>query len=413
MNVSSSIRLLCCCSGVYSTFAFSVSNRYQHRSKGLSATSPFIDKKEIIWSPTDLTKDNEGFEPIPADDYIKKYQAHPELWPVELFVIPYRRVKKDPKDTENDSKVFETQILVRESANGTSKYGLGTGVPVKRWLLSSQESSPPKGYKVRQPRLTFDACNFPEFPKDCENWTYSKIDIKKDAFQIEHEFKDQELESFAKEIRKELKRDLTKRIANESGCTNNFEYETLVLINNILQNENCIAAIQGTFRMSGLFAKNENGSRHISFNAVDTHKILDSMRVYTMFPQMPDPLPLPCTSAEDLRKEIDSRKETMKKTGRNMHQDKYGRIYTHISTSNVSNTIHGVYFPVDCSELPNIDKIPAYNLFGTKAIEKEWVSLRNLGILENAETICTRDAKSTFISSAIVRQLVRDGVIET
>lgn len=411
MNIASSILFLLC-SGAYSTFAFTVSNRSQHRSKCLSANPPLIDEQEIIWSPADLTKDNKGFEPIPADDYIKKYQENPELWPVEFFVIPYRRVKIDPKDTENDSKAFETQILVRKSANGTSKYGLGTGVPVTRWLLSLQESSPPKGYKVRQPRLTFDACNFPEFPKDCENWTYSKIDMKKDAFHLEHEFEDQELESFAVEIWKELKNELTKRIANESGCTNKFEYDTLVLINNILENENCIAAIQGTFRMSGLFAKKENRPRHISFSAVDTHRALNSMRVYTMFPQMPDPLPLPFTSAEDLRKEIDSRKETMKETGRNMHQDKYGRIYTHISTSNVSNTIHGVYFPVDCSEIPNIDKIAAYNLFGTKAIEKQWVSLRNLGILENDETICTRDAKSTFISSAIVRQLVRDGVIE-
>ena len=106
------------------------------------------DEIDITWSPQDLTKNKPGFLPIPDDDYIKLYQEHTQLWPVEFFVIAYRRI-------ENKSKQqYETQILVRKSANGTSKYGLGTGVPATRWVLSSQ-TKPPTGYAISKP-TTFE-----------------------------------------------------------------------------------------------------------------------------------------------------------------------------------------------------------------------------------------------------------------
>jgi hypothetical protein len=155
---------------------------------------------EHTWSPQDLTKDNPEFQKIPDDDYIKIYHENPELWPVEFFLIAYRRSKTD------EAGRTETQVLVRKSANGTSKYGVGTGVPADPIMLAN------------------------------------------------------------------------------------------------------------------------------------------SGQIYTMFPQMPDPMPLPSTPPEELKKEIASRYSRMIEAGRYPHQDEYGRTFTHISTSNVSNTIHCVLF---------------------------------------------------------------------
>ena len=84
------------------------------------------------------------------------------------------------------------------------------------------------------------------------------------------------------------------------------------------------------------------------------------MSIYTMFPQMPHPMPLPSTSPEDLQHEIAIREARMTETGINPHIDKYGRIYTHKSTSNVSNTMHGVYFTVDVTNFFGLDDIPAF-----------------------------------------------------
>ena len=104
-------------------------------SFNLSASS---SSNNVFWTPQDLTKDNLGFVPIPPSDYIKKYQASPELWPVEFFVIAYRHInnvtqKKTTSSTQLPQQQHEgrkiTQILVRKSANGTSKYGVGSGVP--------------------------------------------------------------------------------------------------------------------------------------------------------------------------------------------------------------------------------------------------------------------------------------------
>ena len=133
------------------------------------------------WAPQDLTKDRAGFAPIPDDDYVKKYERNQALWPVEFFVIVYRRIRDGT-----------AEVLVRRSANGTSKYGVGTGAPATRWILSSQE--PPRGYVKNG--MSFAASNFPEFDAD-EDWSYDKVDICADAFAGE----DPELEAFAGEIR--------------------------------------------------------------------------------------------------------------------------------------------------------------------------------------------------------------------
>lgn len=63
--------------------------------------------------------------------------------------------------------------------------------------------------------------------------------------------------------------------------------------------------------------------------------LAESMRIITMFPQMPDPMPVPSTSAEELREEIESRDSRMAASGRDPHKDAHGRKYTHKSTSNV------------------------------------------------------------------------------
>ena len=127
-----------------------------------------------------------------------------------------------------------------------------------------------------------------------------------------------------------------------------------------------------------------------------------------MFPQMPDPMPLPSTSSKDLQHEIATRGHRMAENGRDSHKDKYGRMYTHISTNNVSNTIHGIYLSVDTTDLNGLDDIYGLDLFGTTKVR----SLTDLKVMsEDGTTIGTDDTKSTFISGLIVRQLVKEGVI--
>ena len=87
-------------------------------------------KAPASWKPQDLTRDNAGFAPIPDTDYVKQYERNQALWPVEFFVIVYRRIRGG------------AEVLVRRSANGTSKYGVGTGAPATRWILASQEAPP-------------------------------------------------------------------------------------------------------------------------------------------------------------------------------------------------------------------------------------------------------------------------------
>ena len=185
--------------------------------------------------------------------------------------------------------------------------------------------------------------------------------------------------------------------------------------------------------MSGLFARRSaKGPRYVGLDEDDDDhensmvavmspaQLVQSTRIYTMFPQMPRPMPLPSATAEELRHEIATRSSRL--TGRSFHQDAYGRKYTHISTSNVSNTIHGVYLVVDVTDFPglgeddNDDNVPpAWDLLGTQPIPREWKSLQDLDVVQRTNegqyTMGTNDPKPTFISGLIVRQLVREGVI--
>jgi hypothetical protein len=387
-------------------------------------------RMQHTWSPQDLTKDTPGCLPIPDDDYVKKYQTNPELWPVEFFLIVYRRAQN--KKTLQK----ETQILVRRSANGTSQWGLGTGVPATRWMLSTQ--TPPPGYKWSEQPISFEASNFPEFPKNGpKSWTYQKIDIHEDAFHGPDavEFEDSELEEYARTIRSSLRTKLS-QTRNDRENENSWESSRVSVVQNVLDNANSLSAIQGTLRMSGLFARRSKtladpqqqngmagvddsspfGPRYVSLgksDAPDSTKLVQSMRIFTMFPQMPDPMPLPGTPPEALQEEITSRESHMAQTGRDPHQDKYGRKFTHTSTSNVSNTIHGVYLTLDATDLPGLEEVPALDLFGTQNIKREWKSLEELQVLApNGTSISTQDSKPTFISGLIVRQLVKEGIID-
>ena len=60
-------------------------------ARGARGTRPRL--LATSWAPQDLTRDVPGRAPIPDEDYVKQYQKHPELWPVEFFVIVYRRVR--------------------------------------------------------------------------------------------------------------------------------------------------------------------------------------------------------------------------------------------------------------------------------------------------------------------------------
>lgn len=377
-------------------------------------TRPSMTQTMHAWSPQDLTKDTPGFLPIPIGDYVKKYQANPELWPVEFFVLPYRRVRSN----NSNEKKTETQILVRKSANGTSKWGLGTGVPATRWMLSSSSAQPPFGYQWTIPKTTMGASDFPEFSKHqeqgMESWSYRKIDICQDAFNgpdaVESELVEPRLEEYANQIRNELKIELEMLQETEYGKEkdhrDSWESTRLTVIKNVVDNANSLAAIQGTFRMSGLFTP-------LGEHVPDPADVAFSMRIFTMWPQMPDPMPLPSTPPEELQSEIIKRDQRMLETGRDPHKDKYGRTYTHKSTSNVSNTIHGVYFTLDLTDLPGLDEVPAFDLFGTKEIQREWKSLEDLKVLDaSGKSISTEDTKPTFISGFIARQLVKEGVIK-
>ena len=234
------------------------------------------------WSPQDLTADNEGFPPIPADDYIKQYQRNPKLWPVEFFVIAHRR-------NENTG---QTELLVRRSANGTSKYGLGTGVPATRWVLST--SNPPMGYAWSDNDddglpTTFRASGYPEYnAESCNNedWTYRKIDIDDTFSSNDADLQDLELEKYAAVIRNALR----KRVAEQrkSGALSSWEATRLAVIQTVLDRQSSITAIQGSLRMSGLFSERSSGEeRYLNLNdAPNPLELANLMRIYTMFPQM-------------------------------------------------------------------------------------------------------------------------------
>ncbi|CAN0123398.1 unnamed protein product, partial [Heterosigma akashiwo] len=373
----------------------------------------------------DLTANSPGCLAIPDDDYVKKYQQNPELWPVEFFLVAFRRTKN------KQSHKTETQLLVRNSSNGTSKWGLGTGAPATRWMLSSVER-PPFGYEwsrrtkrlsdpmpaTENSRIIFEAANFPEYASDGQtSWTYTKIDVVGDAFNQDSGLSDPELEDYAKQILGNIRAELSKKISDGDNL-NCWESSRLSIVKNVAESDGCVAALQGTLRMSGLFASRADGSpssRYISLKdgAPDPDELVQSMRIFTMFPQMPNPLPLPSASPEELQKELASRQSRLTESGKDPHKDKYGRRFTHISTSNVSNTIHGVYLTLDATGLTELDEVPAFDMFGTKRIKREWKSLEDLKVLDlDGESISTEDPKPTFISGYIARQLVREHIIK-
>ena len=223
---------------------------------GLTVAASLKAPTTHVWAPQDLTKDRVGFAPIPEDDYVKQYERNPALWPVEFFVIVYRRIRDGT-----------AEVLVRRSANGTSKYGVGTGAPATRWILASQEA--PRGYVKNG--MSFAASNFPEYDGDVD-WSYDKIDIRDDAFAGE----DPELEAFAGEIRDGLRAELAKRKGNA------WEESTLSVVRSVLDKPSSLAAIQGTLRMSGLFARKATGGRYVDL--ADAAGLAESVRIYTMFP---------------------------------------------------------------------------------------------------------------------------------
>lgn len=356
--------------------------------------------------------------PIPHDDYIQQYQRNPDLWPVEFFLIVFRRI------LDNNNQPM-TQLLVRPLANGTSKWGLGTGAPLTRWILSSSSSSsdrPPMGYQYRD--LYFDARNFPEFPQHAESsWTYQKIDLCSHAFGNQDEasdFYDAQLTALAQDIQGALQRHVATVMPTTTTTESSpslWESSCRALLEQVVQQDNCAAAIQGTLRMSGLFARkhdsNNNKNRHVDIDQINPTTLAASMRMYTMFPQMLCPLPLPSTSAQALQQEIATRPARLAQQGRNPHVDVQGRKFTHISTSNVSNTIHGIYLTLDATDLfLSYDVPPALDMFGTQQVPRKWVSLADLAVLDTQRRrLATHDPKPTFISGFIVRQLVKEGVI--
>jgi hypothetical protein len=156
---------------------------------------------------------------------------------------------------------------------------------------------------------------------------------------------DLELQKYAQKIQKALQVYLETETEDSSVVDDDWISFRQSVIADVLNDERSVAAIQGTLRMSGLFAQKDDDSHHrfISLDdAPDPTSMASSMSVYTMFPQMPDPMPLPSSTPEELKEELFTREARVAESGRDPHKDKYGRIFTHKSTANVSNTTHGI-----------------------------------------------------------------------
>ena len=87
--------------------------------------------------------------------------------------------------------------------------------------------------------------------------------------------------------------------------------------------------------------------------------------------------------------------------------------HTEVEGSKLARTVHGVYLTLDATGLPGLDEVPALDLLGAKEIRREWKSLQDLKVLDSDGTsISTEDTKPTFISGFILRQLIREGVVD-
>eukprot|EP00622_Pseudochattonella_farcimen_P008224 FR744415.1.p1 GENE.FR744415.1~~FR744415.1.p1 ORF type:complete len:379 (+),score=83.94 FR744415.1:137-1138(+) len=271
-----------------------------------------------------------------------------------------------------DTQKHETSVLVRESANGTAKWGVGTGVPSTRWMLSAQDS-PPLGYKRSEPPVRFAAENFPTFPRGegQKSWTYDKIDICESAFSGGYE--DPELEECAKKVRAGVKATLAAQVPADR-----WEAERLSIVRNVIDSANSVAAIQGALRMSGLFARKGKtgasadesvGPRYVELggDAPDHAELAQSMRIFTMFPQMPFPLPDPSTSPEELEKEIRTRDSRMAGARQRPAQGRARQdIHAQIDLQR-QHPIPWVFLPLGCPRTPGSgDKCLAFNLFGDR-----------------------------------------------
>ena len=62
--------------------------------------------------PTGSNSRQSRYLSIPEDDYIKKYEKNPELWPVEFFVIVYTDVYKTSKHNNMKHRyLLEDQLM--------------------------------------------------------------------------------------------------------------------------------------------------------------------------------------------------------------------------------------------------------------------------------------------------------------
>ena len=367
--------------------------------------------QDFTWHPQDLTQDRLGFLPIPDDDYVKQYQRRPELWPVEFFLTSMSS-KRRTRDSLFGLGQRDLQV------------GCWHGVPATRWILSlptrvlllatsGPSRLPPTGTRGESASMRYF-----EFPQSQQqSWTFDRSTFGKDAHRPRaEELGDPELEEYARKIRDGLRPLLSERCATTRTTAWGRGRPLSRGGEFVLEKPHCLAAIQGTLRMSGLFSRRTTApnSRYIDLGegAPDPAQLVRSTRIFTMFPQMPDPMPLPSTSAEDLRQEIASREARMAESGRDPHQDRHGRWYTHKSTSNPSNTIHGVtspWTPPIClgstTCLPWICSVPRRS--------SESGSRSGSQVLDADGNVSTEDTKPTFISGFIVRQLVKEGVIST
>ena len=93
----------------------------------------------------------------------------------------------------------------------------------------------------------------------------------------------------------------------------------------------------------------------------------------------------------------------MRQSGRDPHTDRHGRVFTHISTPNVSNTIHGVYLTLDATGL--LDDIPpALDLFGTKEVERSGSPSRTSKVDSVSDPKPTHPASSACLSRGCHRR---------
>ena len=269
------------------------------------------------------------------------------------------------------------------------RHGASTAwAPARRrraWILSSQEA--PRGYA--KTGLSFSASNFPEFEGTTIGPTTRSTSCA-DAFAGE----DPELEAFAGEIRDGLIEHLAARTGRRLGGVHAVRGAERPR-----EAQLALAAIQGTLRMSGAFSRKAKAD----VDPADAAGLVESVRIYTMFPQMPSPMPSPTATPEELKDEMATRAERMRQSGRDPHTDRHGRVYTHISTPNVSNTIHGVYLTLDATGL--LDDIPpALDLFGTKEVEREWVLLQDLKGTGPCRTPSRRSSRASSSASSSRRR---------